>query len=325
MVINTADLRKYIGINTDFDFNVLKTHLEWAEETYIQDLIGIDLYNKINENLLNGYSAQDEYLIPFFATLTEKINRVISNIAMFDWLSIAGVSISDIGLHRIEGEMGGSTRKSAYQYQEVSAREFYRKRGFNSMDALLKYIMQYIAHFPEFETSISYKELSSDFITSASVFNKHYPIGDSMLLFMKLKPFIKEAEIFDLTPVVGSAFVVQAKFCMIYPTGSYQEVAFPLIRSALAYLAISRGIELCSINLIEDGARLVVKDSTNGNFEKTSKPDLKKIIKDTRTTGENYLGMLCEYLRANITTYPSFVDSRIAPIDNTGRKIVSFY
>jgi hypothetical protein len=321
---DTSEIQKFIGINADFNFDILKPHLNWAQESYLPDLLGA-LYDKLVYVSNYGYSQQDLTQKPVFDVLFDKVNSVIVHIAVFDWLSIAGISLSDIGLHRLESEMGGTTRKSAYQYQELSAKEFYRKRGFNAMDNVLKYVIQNITIFTEFLTSESYKNLTTDIIPNTTIFNKHYNIGGSMLLFMKLKPFIHDAEVFDIIPAIGNTLFENTKANVNATQGSYATLIIPAMRRALANLAIARGIEACSINLVEDGARLIVRDSFNSNIETISKPDLSKLIAVCRNTGENYLGLLCSNIRANINQFPSFIDSRTAPLDNTDKKLLTFY
>jgi len=323
-VKDTSEIQKFIGINADFNFEVLKPHLDWAQECYLPDLLGA-LYDKLVYVSNYGYSQQELPRKPLFDVLFDKVNSVIVHIAIFDWLSIAGISLSDIGLHRLESEMGGTIRKSAYQYQELSAKEFYRKRGFNAMDSVLKYVVQNITTFTEFNTSESFKNLTTAIIPNTAIFNKHYNIGGSMLLFMKLKPFIHDAEVFDIIPAIGNALFENTKANINSTQGSYVSFVIPAMRSALANLAIARGIEASSINLVDDGARLIVRDSFNSNIESITKPDLSKLIVDARNTGEKYVGLLCSNIRANSNQFPSFIDSRISPIDNTDKKLLTFY
>lgn len=321
IVTNTEAVRKYVGISADFDIAFLTSHLEWAEESYIPGLLGIDLYNKLLEYVAS--KGEDEFESnKYYEQLTIKVSRVICNIAVFDWLSVAGVSISDIGLHRIESEMGGSTRKSAFQYQEKDAKEFYRRKGFNSMDAVLQYIIANIDEFEEFKTSDNYKELQGDIIPDLKTFEKQYYIGNSYLLFIKLKPYIREAELFDLVPVIGTEFYNEIKSDL-----AKEDInkLLPELRSSIAYKAIARGIAATSINIVDDGARLIVKDSSSSNIEKITVPDLKNLTKTMSDTGDKYLGMLCENIRANIDKYPKYIDNRIKPIDNNiDNKLIVF-
>jgi len=322
MVINTTEIKKHIGVNADFDEKVLQPHLDWAEESYIPDLLGVDLYNKLLAYIDSNTSVDVEKR-PHYEKLKSKVIRVIVHIAAFDWMSVAGVSITDIGLQRIEGEMHGLTRKSAYQYQELNAKEFFRKKGFNSMDSVLNYIVLNITQFEEFKTSETYQNISSDIIPDIKCFEKYYAIGNSMLLFMKLKPFLREASYFDLVPVIGRDLFMRIK--SDFNTDDDIIELLPEVRCALANMAIARGIEALSISFTDDGARLIVKDSTNGNFEKSGKTEVKPLAAAAKKTAEEYLGLLCQNIRTNLDKYPEYIDARITPIDNTNRKFVSFY
>ncbi|MFZ4414185.1 MAG: DUF6712 family protein [Bacteroidales bacterium] len=322
MVINTTEIKKHISVNADFDEKVLQPHLDWAEESYIPDLLGVDLYNKLLA-YIDSNTSVDVGKRPHYEKLKSKIIRVIVHIAAFDWMSVAGVSITDIGLQRIEGEMQGLTKKSAYQYQELNAKEFFRKKGFNSMDSVLNYIVLNITQFEEFKTSETYENISSDIIPDIKCFEKYYAIGNSMLLFMKLKPYIRESAYFTLCPVIGKELFIRIK--NDFNTDNDIKELLPEVRTVLANMAIARGIEATSINFLDDGARLIVKDSTNGNFEKTNRPDLTAVIAAAAKTADEYLGLLCQNISANLDKYPEYVDARITPIDNTDRKFVSFY
>lgn len=320
MIDNTVTLRKYVGINADFDFKVIKPHLEWAEETYIPDLLGTELYDALKSYYEDNNSQNanaDAYEI-----LLEKTQRAIANIGVFDWISVGSVNISDIGLQRLEGEMGGLTRKSAFQYQERDAKEYHRRKGFNSLDAVLSYIMLDISKFEEFKTSENYAEMQGSIIPNLKIFEKHYHIGGSYLMFIKLKPFIREAVLFDIIPAIGEG--LYERIINNIDNTDIKEL-LPELRSAIAYKAIARGIETTSVNITEDGARLILKDSVNQNFEKTEKPDMKSHIEVASKGGDRFIGLLCENIRSHSDKYPEYVDMRITPIDNTDRKFIIAY
>ena len=326
IVKNTNQIKGYIGINADFNYSVLETHLQWAEESYIPDLLGQTLYDKliffVDHDPDSSYQVQDFARIAYFEKLDEKVSRIICNVAVFDWLSVAGVSISDIGLQRLEGEMGGMTRKSAYQYQEKDAKEFFRKKGFNAMDKALQYIMQNIAQFQEFTVSETYQNMYSVLIPTLKIFEKYYNLGGSYLLYIKLAPYIREAELFDIVPAIGKPLcdLIKSNFNELHIQN-----LLPELRSAICYKAIARGIEATSINILEDGARLIVRDSTNSNMEKTNLPELKNLVAMAEITGDKYIGLLCQNIRADLSKYPQYVDSRISPLDVTDCKMIPLF
>jgi len=321
MIVELSEIRKYVSINASFDFVVLQPQLEWAEETYIPDLLGLKLYDKLLAYCVDATSVASEKR-SYYNTLKDKVSRIICNIAVFDWLSVAGVSISDIGLQRLEGEMGGLTRKSAFQYQERDAKEYFRRKGFNSMDVALQYIILNLSQFDEFKSSETYSDLKGDIIPDLKCFEKHYHIGGSYLLFIKLKPFIREASLFDVVPVIGNVLYKRIVTEMTEPD---IKTLLPELRSAIAYKAIARGIQATSINFVDDGARMIVKDSTNSNFEKSSIPELKNLIIMAEMTGDKYLGLLCSYIRAFSVKYPEFMDNRITTIDVSDKKFIPLY
>ena len=323
-MIEITEIKKHISLSVDFDVTVLQPHLDWASKNFIPDLLGTDLYNKLIAYLAAPTDIAIVPLIrrPYFVTLNTNVNEVIIQIAMFDWLSIAGVSISETGLQRIEGEISGLTRKSAYQYQEKNAKEYFRNKGFNAMDAVLDDIINNILQFPEFKTSQNYLDLTGNIVPNAFTFSNGYNINRSKLLFIKLKQFIREAELFDIVPSIGTDFY---NYIKIHLTDVDIVAILPELRSAIACKAIARGIESTSINIAEDGARLIVRASSRDNMEVTSLPDLKAVSDKAHKTGDSYIGMLCRNIRANIAKYPLYVDARLQQLDISQNKMIPLF
>ncbi len=321
MAIDIAEIKKYANVGDDFDINVLTPHLTWATNTYVPYVLGYDLTQGLKYYLQSpvNYTAQQK---AYYDILNTMLNEMIIKIAMFDWMAISGVSISELGLKRIEGEISGMTRKSAFQYQEKNAKEYFRNKGFNAMDAVLKFLMGCFTVLTEFTTSPAYADLHGSIIPDTSTFNKYYDIGGSMLLFMRLSQYIREAELFDIVPCIGNAFYQRIKANI----GTTDIITLlPELRSAIAYKAIARGIEATSINIAEDGARLILKESNRDNIEVSTKPNLSSLIKSANASGDNYIGLFCRNIRANQSKYPEYIDSRVSPLDITNRKFVPFY
>ncbi len=324
MAIDITEIKKHISLSVDFDFSVLQPHLDWAYRTYIPNLLGADLLAL----LIKYLAAPTDITIvtadraPFFAALNSLVNEVVIQIAMFDWLSIASISFSEVGLQRIEGDISGLSRKSAYQYQEKNAKEYFRRKGFNALDAVLNYVIENLVQFDEFKTAEIYADILGEVIPNVINFNKCFNINNSTLLFIKLKQFIREAELFDIAPSIGLVFYNTIKASL---DSDDIKALLPELRNAIAYKAIARGIETTSINIAEDGARLIVKASSRENMEVTSKPELNAIIASANNTGDNYIGLLCKNIRANLSKYPDYVDARLVQADISKSKMIPFY
>ncbi len=320
-MIDTTEIRKHIGVSVDFDCSVLTPHLNCANDTYLSEILGLDLMNKLIS--FNEDDTDIETLrIPFLTTLNSKVNEMLIQIAMFDWMHISGVSISELGLQRIEGEISGTTRKSAFHYQEKNAIEYFRNKGFNAMDSVLNYIISNIIQFDEFKTATIYSELNGSIIPNVKVLNSCYNINGSTLLFIKLKQFIREAELFDIAPSIGSPLLNRIKSSL----DNVDIIALlPELRNAIAYKAIAKGIETSSINIADDGARLVLRASTRDNIEVSSKPELAALINSANETGDKYIGLLCKNIRANKSKYPEYIDARIVPIDISQSKMIPLF
>ena len=67
---DTSEIQKFIGINADFNFDILKPHLKWALETYLPELLG-ELYDKLVYVSNYGYSQLELTQKPVFDVLFE--------------------------------------------------------------------------------------------------------------------------------------------------------------------------------------------------------------------------------------------------------------
>jgi hypothetical protein len=195
----------------------------------------------------------------------------------------------------------------------------FKADGFNGLDSVLEYLENNIELFPLFAESENYTVFKESFINTTAEFEEGYKIGGSRLVFLKLKPFIKQAEDFHIIPLIGRAYFDELKEQILNKDiDEANDIPIDYIRKAVANFAIYRGIHQLGMTITDNG--VFYSSDTGDQFdyqnEKPMKPDeIMKLYQEARDTGNGYLALLKDHLHNNIDDYSTYAAS--ASYDST--------
>jgi hypothetical protein len=302
--IGAKEIKKYISVNVTTNFNTIKPYIETAEAEYIKKLVGDDQYDELVEYYVHHVAAEER-----MDNLLTLVQKALINLAYFRGFPILIVKIGDGGVYRNETEK----QKGPYKYQELGLREMFKTDGFNGLDAVLEYLETNIEIFPLFKASDNYTVFKGSFINTTSEFEEQYKIGNSRIVFLKLKKFIKQAEDFNIIPAIGRAYFDELKEEIAENNISEENIpVIEFIRAAVANHAIARGVTQIGISITDNG--IFYQTATGGQFdyknENLLKPDeVNALFKNARDTGDSYLALLKDFLHENIADYATYAAS----------------
>ena len=336
MFLKTIDeIRNVLKISSSVDFEVLKPVLETVECEFFRPVLGTAMHDKLQ----SFYdSSPDQFFVPEAdqapAPSTEEIAKAMSkllklaqsaeiHLAYWYGFDLLNVQIMNDGFKRTETEKV----KGLFKYQEDNLKEFFKHAGFNGMDAMLEYMdgTDKLC-FPEFHESETGKQLKEMFIPRTDIFDQFYYIGNSRLLFMRLKPHLKVVEDLRIKIVLGNTNYNFIKAEMVKEEPDAKVIAIlPYIRRPISYFSTALLMEETGSDLRDKG---LVFESIKSNYSDhsskgpSSESRIIAMIQRNKNLGDSYLNVLRNYLLENAAAWNDYTQPRsgIVNRDNKGKK-----
>lgn len=144
LFVKTIDIAEHTALNGNVDVDKFKQFMWIAQELDLQNYLGTDLYNKINDDIVAGTLAGN------YLTLTnEYIKPMLIHFTMVQYLPWAAYTIANQGVFKHSSENSESVSKNEVDYlidKELSIANHYAKR-------FRDYICFESALYPEYNTN----------------------------------------------------------------------------------------------------------------------------------------------------------------------------
>ncbi len=297
------DLKKYLSVTKSYSDNEFLTRQQYALDQYMNKWLGTGLIADISA----AYDAAPDTPMPAAkAALLPLIQLPLAHFTFYEHIPFAQVVVDDSGISRKEN----ANYKTAYANQVALLRKSTLETAYNSLETLLQFLEDNETDYPLWVASTGYTLNKAMFINKASVFNTHYSINMSRLVFKELTPVMVDVEEFQITSITGNAFFDELKGLIAAKTAltAGQQTIIKCIQKAIAYYTIAEAIPIGWTKF--DASGLVVIETTGeaaqGNTKTASAPQASLKIKAATTKANNWLAKLKTYLQANIDTYPTY-------------------
>lgn len=316
MLLKTAaDYANYLRTAKHLEFAELEPFFKKIQTDLIQEIFGLTFIT----NLDTRYNATS----PSPALTSEEnvlilhLQNAISSFGMVKAIPNLIVNVMGSGL-----EQAG--KKPVYEWQKLAFQDELIENGWNAINTAIIWLHANRDHaqFSTWKNSDEEKLTRSYLFNKTKEFNNEVQIANSTRTFEALKASIKEALDLYIKPLLGSSLyteiLTQNKS---FSLSDNNKILVQMIRPAAAHLAMSIGIYKLDLQFTEEGARIVSTSSSSGGKAKvkTAPTEDNKYANSSnfRSTGYTYLATLKDYLQENAATYPLFVDTGVAEVDNS--------
>lgn len=311
MLIKTiADIRQFcpvVNAKTAID-NYLPS-IRHIEENLIIPAIGQSLYNELDE--LPADSTDNDR-----KALLSKSRETIAFLSVLRALPFVAVKIGDMGLHRMEND----THQAAYKYQETELKQSLRSSGISAMESLLLFLDGKREVFTDWANTATAKALRGSLINSTFEFNAAYPIENSPVVFMAIRPFMQVAEDFDIRPAIGAELFAQLKTGIL--SGNLSEAQtglLDLLRKALAYYTAVRFCTRNGMSITDKGYFFETVESQPINPETKKSADhslIVSLMNSDKRIADDYLKLALEFIGAHPEDFPVLPAARGRYVDS---------
>ena len=197
----------HIPVSASLSFCKMAPSLENTQEMFLNPLLGDELTSEME----TAYRQGD---IPApMAELIKMAQKSVMNLTFWYYFDSLQMRITDQGFQR----QGSEEWQQPYKYQEDRLRENFKIRGFNGLDQLLEYLYGNLADFPSFASSKAYTDIQKAIVRTMEDVNSCVYIGNSYLVFLRLRIEFASIEESRLVTVMGRDLYDKFRAWLIAP------------------------------------------------------------------------------------------------------------
>jgi hypothetical protein len=144
LFVTTTDIAKFTSLNGNLDPDKFTDKMKVAQDIHIQSILGTDLFNKINNDIVASTLAA-----PYTTLLTSYIKPMVIHYTMVEYLPFASYTIGNKGVYKHGSENGETISKEEMDSlieKERSLAQHYTQR-------FVDYICFNSSSFPEYNSN----------------------------------------------------------------------------------------------------------------------------------------------------------------------------
>lgn len=301
-----GEMKMVIPVSTGLSWPKMAPSLAAAETSFLLPLLGKALTDEIDG--IYWMDAEDR-------TDAEKealrISQVaVANLALWSDFDALNMRISDQGFQR---QMSDSWQP-AYKYQEDALRRKFAAAGFGALDQLLAFLEANQREFPLYTTSPARTESMKSLVRNTAEVQDIWDIGNSRLIFLRLRPVLTQVEELTLQPLIGDTlYAALRKYLDGDPViiGGDEIPAFTCeelrdrCRKVVVMAAVLRMLRTTG-ELTDKGAYFANTVATGGGNNSSSPVAdvrLQLMVNDAETAMKGYTARLTSWVKSNLSDY----------------------
>ena len=307
---NISDVKLHIGgtVNKNLSLDAMKVFLSSASETFIIPKIG---------------RAQFDFLVQDTPSpaLTAKqlialgvLKSAIAWFAIYEYVQVGDVQLSDAGLVRVEGEH----TRTAYKYQTQNYRRNCLRQGWQQIEQLLEIFDQNASDFTLYEASEECANNNRHLLRYAKDFERCSSRRLDRVTYEFLLSYIEDVEEFWVRENLGAALWTRL-LAKAYDTSAnaYEKQIIRLLRKGVA--DFSQSTELVgSLLQVTEGRTVITEKSRDDDSFNEAAPRadlLNATFNQKRNWAEKYFARANDYLRANPSVFPEWQGFLPLPVE----------
>jgi hypothetical protein len=245
---NGADeLKELLGfLYASNNFHNIKTDIMLAEED-MSELIG----QPVMARAQNHYTSEDYGAGGEHQLNDDLVRQIQLPVAYYSYAAFAAHTDVSHGEDGRKVTIDKENQSIAWDWMIDRDDEAIINKAHKTTDRLIAFLEKNADNIDEWKNSGERKAANGLLISSAKIFNEIFPIDNSRRFFLKIIPFIREAERKHILPVLGKTKYDEIKAEL--EAGTNTNELLPLIRVPLAYYSLSLAVQRLSVSLLPNG------------------------------------------------------------------------
>lgn len=308
LITSIDDIKQYVSINKNVDWESIKPYVVQAERKYIKSLLGTVLYDDYCETLP---TANELLAYNLF-------KEASANLSWFLYLPLASVQVSDSGIAVQQGD----NFKAADWWQIRDLRKSFLEAGFNAIDEALKIMEANEADFSPWETTEGYTIFKELFVKRAETFNRWFNINNSSQTFLALRPYLLESHHQYFTANLNAATIATINAAVATTHSQVLE----LLQAAQVNYAVVKAVNSGAFDLSSNGLQPRLSELPNSKTNTYDENQVQRIKSERLTAAEEYYKKAISIILANPTDFTDYEIKETATfiVPTNTKSIVSF-
>lgn len=291
-ILQEDDFKAAVPVFESMAWGIILPSVEQAEEDYLKPILGTTEY----DNLVTASGS-----LPYAGTtlaLYNKLKAPLAQISAYLAAPDLDVNLSTHGftVHKDE------TSAPASQKRVEQFRLSQLRKAMSGFDRLLAWLEANKATYTDWAAGEGYTELKQGFVNTTAEFNAVVDIAGSRHLFMRLRPYRRKVEQYELKSYLGADLYDEIKTEIEAGSISADNQALlPFIHEAVCNRAIAKGILPLNLQIDERGHLVQgIQESHTMKMQQHAKDaHLDTMVKQYNAEADAFFEKIRSYLNAN--------------------------
>lgn len=294
-ILQESDFKESVPVFQSMNFTrLILPSVRQAERDYLKPILGTVQYNALVADAASLPLTGDN--VALYAELKEPLAQMAAFLAVPD----VDLNLSTHGftVHKDENSAPASQKRVAeFRLSQL-------RKAMAGFDALLEWLEANKATYTDWAAGEGYTELKQGFVNTTAEFNEVVDINNSRHLFMRLRPYRRKVEQYELKSYLGTDLYDEIKAEILADSISADNTALlPFIHQAVCNRAIAKGILALNLQIDERGHLAAgIQESHTMKMEQHAKDaHIDTLVKQYDAEADAFFEKLRIYLNENAT------------------------
>lgn len=304
LITTIEEIQPFLPIDADLEITAFLPYIKQAQRNEISQLLGKEMLELLQET----YEQNDGDLSSESQALQELLPMVQNPLAFYAYARFANkstLSLSHMGM--FETSPDHTTSAPKWKIQAVIMDII--SQGDEAAEQLLEFLEENASDFPLWKDSSAMTYADGSIFAKASDFNTFIEISYSRRLFLRLKPYVRKAEILAKKVVSAELFNDVQNQLKTQAVEPETEELLPYLRNYVAHEAMLRALPFLPFSNGQSGLQIITTIEQLNVKSAISASDKRELINELKTQLQEAKNELIYFLQDNADDYPLWKNS----------------
>ena len=304
LITTIEEIQPFLPIDSDLEITAFLPYIKQAQRNEISQLLGKEMLELLQET----YDQNNGDLSSESQALQELLPMVQNPLAFYAYARFANksnLSLSHMGMFETSPDHTASPPKWKVQAAIMDI----ISQGDEAAEQLLEFLEENASDYPLWKDSSAMTYADGSIFAKVSDFNAFIEISYSRRLFLRLKPYIRKAEILAKKVVSAELFNDVQNQLKTQAVEPETEELLPYLRNYVAHEAMLRALPFLPFSNGQAGLQIITTIEQLNVKSAISASDKRELIHELKTQLMEAKNELIYFLQDNADDYPLWKNS----------------
>lgn len=304
LITSLEEIYPFLSVDADFELSAFMPYLEQATRKELQALLGKELLGALMDEYEQA-AGDPQAMESKLAALLLWVQRPLCFYAYVRFANTSNLTLSHQGMFEQSPEHTMSAPKWKIQALLLDL----IAQGDEAAESLIAFLEEHADDYPLWKDSEAFSYSDGSLFAKAEEFSHFIDINQSRRLFLRLKPYIRRAEILAKKVLGTEQFTdlhAQLSAQSVSPEG---EELLVYVRAYVAHEAMLRALPFLSFSQSASGLQIITTIEQINVKSALSATDRKELKQEVYTQLEEARRDLIQFLEEHAANYPLWGNS----------------